>query len=195
MIVTLQLQGGMVHIALARADEKLEYCDRVKVYAPGSSLVFDERNKRLTGTISLAPGATMHIDAYGEKGEGQLISQDYQRDETGLVPVQPLDDGDGIRIVVAEQCRFYAEQSGASWCVRDSEILTPFGPSRGKPMLVEWCSGQSEAEGLAQRLNETRGHASDEPKCVNCGAQPAGPAGSEHPMCASCHSRLADLHG
>lgn len=90
------------------------------------------------------------------------------------------------------QHRFYVEQSGASWCVRDREILTSFGPTRGKPMLVQWCSGQVEAEALAKTLNETRGHAADEPKCVTCGAQPAG---SEHPKCASCHSRLADLYG
>src|SRR2546429_5534381 len=70
--------------------------------------------------------------------------------------------------------RFYAEQTGASWCVRDHEIITPFGPARGKPMLVQWCSGQAQAEALARTLNETRGHASDEPRCVECGAQPAG---------------------
>ena len=55
--------------------------------------------------------------------------------------------------------RFYAEQTGASWCVRDHEIVTPFGPARGKPMLVQWCSGQALAESLAKMLNETRGHA------------------------------------
>jgi hypothetical protein len=91
--------------------------------------------------------------------------------------------------------RFYAEQTGASWCVRDREIVTPLGPARGKPMLVQWCSGQAQAEALAMTLNETRGHASDEPRCSNCGAQPAGPAGSKHPLCGSCHSRLADLSG
>ena len=91
--------------------------------------------------------------------------------------------------------RFYAEQTGASWCVRDHEIITPFGPARGKPMLVQWCSGQAQAEALAKTLNETRGHASDEPRCVQCGAQPAGPVGSERPMCASCHSRFADVSG
>jgi len=91
--------------------------------------------------------------------------------------------------------RFYAEQTGASWCVRDREILTPLGPARGKPMLVQWCSGRDLAEALAKRLNETCGHAADEPKGVNCGKQPAGPAGSERPMCASCHSRLPDMYG
>ncbi len=30
--------------------------------------------------------------------------------------------------------------------------------------------------------------ACDEPRCVRCGAQPAGPSGSTQPMCADCHS-------
>lgn len=87
--------------------------------------------------------------------------------------------------------RFSAEQTGASWCVRDREIITPLGPARGKPRLVQWCSGQAQAESLAKTLNETRGHASDEPRCVECGTQPAGPAGSPTPRCASCWSKLA----
>ena len=88
--------------------------------------------------------------------------------------------------------RFYAEQTGASWCVRDHEIITPLGPARGKPMLVQWCSGQIQAEALARTLNETRGHARDEPRCVECGAQPAG---GDPPRCAGCHSRLAREYG
>jgi hypothetical protein len=82
--------------------------------------------------------------------------------------------------------RFYVEQTGASWCVRDHEIVTPFGPARGKPMLVQGCSSQAKAEELAASLNETRGHAADEPKCVTCGPQPAG---GGPPHCASCWSR------
>jgi hypothetical protein len=41
-------------------------------------------------------------------------------------------------------------------------------------MLVQWCSGQALAESLAKMLNETRGAARDEPRCVECGAQPTG---------------------
>lgn len=85
--------------------------------------------------------------------------------------------------------RFYAEQNGASWCVRDREILTQIGPMRGQPRIVEWCSEQSQAEQEARKLNASRGPASNEPKCVRCGKQPAG---GDPPMCASCHSLLAD---
>lgn len=86
MIITLQLQGDTVYVALSR--EELEGCDRVRVYAPGSRLVFDERNKRERGQVSLAHGATMHIDAYGEKGEGHLLSEDYRREGNSLVLVR-----------------------------------------------------------------------------------------------------------
>jgi hypothetical protein len=85
--------------------------------------------------------------------------------------------------------RFYAEQSGASWCVRDREILIPLGPMRGQPRIVQWFSTQPQAEAETQELNTTRAHASDEPRCVRCGIQPAS---GEPAMCASCHSLLAD---
>lgn len=85
--------------------------------------------------------------------------------------------------------RFYAEQSGASWCVRDREILIPLGPMRGQPRIVQWFSDEGLAYDLAYELNNTRGHASDEPRCVRCGKQPAA---GEPAMCASCHSLLAD---
>lgn len=88
--------------------------------------------------------------------------------------------------------RFYAERSGATFCVRDREILIPLGPARGQPRIVEWCDTEEQAKQLAKMLNETRGHASDEPRCVNCGGQPAG---GDPPRCAACHSRLADMHG
>ena len=99
MIITLQLRGDTVHVVLTR-DER-EYCDRVKVYAPRSTLVLDEMNKRLNGTVTLAKGAIMHIDAYGEAGEGQLLGHDYRRDETGLVLVKTYVD-DNIQVVIAE---------------------------------------------------------------------------------------------
>lgn len=85
--------------------------------------------------------------------------------------------------------RFYVEQSGASWCVRDREIRTQIGPMRGRPRIVQWFSDEALAYDLAYELNNTRGHAADEPKCVRCGKQPAG---GDPPMCASCHSLLAD---
>ncbi len=87
MKITLQLQGDTCHVAITRAED-LEYCDRVKVYASRSTLVLDERNKRTSGEVTLLIGATLHIDAYGEEGEGHLLSQDYRREETGLVPVK-----------------------------------------------------------------------------------------------------------
>jgi hypothetical protein len=98
MIITLQLQGDTVHVVLTR-DEN-EYCDRVKVYAPRSTLVLDEKNKRLNGTVTLAQGATMRIDAYGPEGEGQLLSQEFRHDETGLVPEKAYIDD--IQVVIAE---------------------------------------------------------------------------------------------
>ena len=85
--------------------------------------------------------------------------------------------------------RFYVERNGASWCVRDREIFTTVGPMRGHDHIVKWCRSQWEAQEKAHELNETRGHASDEPLCVRCGQQPAG---GDPPMCASCHSLLAD---
>lgn len=88
--------------------------------------------------------------------------------------------------------RFYVEQDGASWCMRDREIVYTLGPARGKARRVQWFGTQAEALNAAQERNRTRGHASDEPKCVECGAQPAG---GDPPRCASCHSRLADRHG
>jgi len=58
-------------------------------------------------------------------------------------------------------------------------------------MLVQWCSGQALAEALAKTLNQTRGHTGDEPRCVECGTQPAGPIGSPTQRCASRWSKLA----
>jgi hypothetical protein len=87
--------------------------------------------------------------------------------------------------------RFYVDTDDYSYCVRDREILYTLGASCGEPRVVQWCSSKEKAEQVAKELNATRGHASDEPKCVRCGAQPAGPVGSEQPMCASCHSILS----
>ena len=85
--------------------------------------------------------------------------------------------------------RFYVEKDGPSFCVRDREILITLGAMRGQPHIVQWFNSQQEAELAAKELNETRGHASDEPRCIRCGKQPAG---GDPPMCASCHSQLAD---
>jgi hypothetical protein len=85
--------------------------------------------------------------------------------------------------------RFYAEQVGASWCVRDREIFVTLGPLHGQAHVVQWCSSQPQAEQIVRELNSTRGRAADEPRCVRCGKQPAG---GDPPMCASCHSLLAD---
>lgn len=87
--------------------------------------------------------------------------------------------------------RFYVEQDGASWCVRDREIVYTLGMARGQPRRVQWFNTQEEAARAAQEMNRTRGHASDEPKCVECGAQPAGPVGSDTPRCGTCWSRLS----
>ena len=93
--------------------------------------------------------------------------------------------------------RFQAVPQGASWRVIDTEILTPqtYWRRQQEPITIRWFSSADEARALADELNRTRGKASDEPKCSICGSQPAGPVGSDHPMCASCHSRLADMHG
>lgn len=103
MIITLQLRKNIVHITMSREGE-LEYCDRVKVYGgqAGSYLVLDEENKWKQGTVTLAHGATMHIDAYGEKGEGHLLSQDYRREGTSLVLVK-THVNDGITIVIEQE--------------------------------------------------------------------------------------------
>ncbi len=84
--------------------------------------------------------------------------------------------------------RFYVEEVGSSWCVRDREIVIPLGPMRGQAHIVQWCRGQAQAEEVVSMLNATRSKASDEPRCVDCGAQPAG---GNPPRCAACHSRLA----
>ncbi len=84
--------------------------------------------------------------------------------------------------------RFYIEEVGSSWCVRDREIVIPLGPMCGQSHIVQWCRGQTQAEEVASKLNEMRSLASDEPRCVDCGAQPAG---GNPPRCAVCHSRLA----
>jgi hypothetical protein len=86
--------------------------------------------------------------------------------------------------------RFFAEKNGASWCVRDRELFIQLGPMRGQPRIVEWFGDQGRAEQKAKQLNETRGHVSFEPHCVECGAQPAGPAGCDSPRCGACWSRL-----
>jgi Zn ribbon nucleic-acid-binding protein len=89
--------------------------------------------------------------------------------------------------------RFYVEDAGGSWAVRDSEIwpVMPKG-MKPQPLLVQWHTKEQDARNHAQELNRTRGHAVDEPKCIECGAQPAGGDG---PRCAYHHSRLADMHG
>ncbi|HYT34334.1 MAG TPA: hypothetical protein VEL69_04815 [Ktedonobacteraceae bacterium] len=84
--------------------------------------------------------------------------------------------------------RFYVEQNGASWCVRDREIVYTLGVARGQPRRVVWRSTKEEAEQEAKQMNETRGHADSEPRCTRCGKQPAG---GDPPMCAACHSLLA----
>jgi hypothetical protein len=98
--ISLQLQGDTCHIARSR--EELEVCDRVKVSTPHSYLVLDEINSRTGGTVRLGRGHTMHIDAYGTKGEGQLLSCDYRRLETGLVLVK-THWNDGIQIVIEQE--------------------------------------------------------------------------------------------
>lgn len=85
--------------------------------------------------------------------------------------------------------RFYVEQDGASWCVRDHEIVYTLGLARGQPRRVQWCNTKEDAEQVAKELNASRGHASDEPRCIECGAQPAG---GDPPRCGFHHSRLAD---
>lgn len=87
--------------------------------------------------------------------------------------------------------RFYVEADGASWCVRDREIVYTLGAASGSPRRVLWCSTKEEAEQEAREMNRTRGHASSEPHCIECGAQPAGLAGSDTPRCGACWSRLS----
>jgi hypothetical protein len=99
MSITLQLQGDMVHVTFSRAES---HCDRVKVYAPRSTLKLDEMNRLESGHVFLAQGATMHIDVYGEEGEGHFLSQDYRREETGLVLVK-THWNDGIQVVVSQE--------------------------------------------------------------------------------------------
>jgi len=80
--------------------------------------------------------------------------------------------------------RFYVEQNGAVWCVRDREILTPLGPMHGQPRIVQWFSGDLRAYDRAYELNNnTHAHASDDPRCSQCGKQPAA---GDPPMCANC---------
>ena len=83
--------------------------------------------------------------------------------------------------------RFQTRAEGPSWCVVDTEILTTIGPRPGSPRTVQWFSTEEEARAKADELNRTRGHASDEPRCIECGAQPA--AGNP-PRCATHNSRL-----
>lgn len=92
--------------------------------------------------------------------------------------------------------RFEAKSDGVSWKVIDTEILVKTGGYYGPtvPYHVQWCRNEQEARDRAANLNETRGHAVDEPTCVNCGAQPAG-GDNESPRCGPCWSRLADMHG
>ena len=87
--------------------------------------------------------------------------------------------------------RFFVEEKGGSWAVRDSEILIRYGPQRGFPFLVQWCSDQAQAKAKAAELNAARGHAADEPKCCVCGAQPAG-GDEKYPRCGLCWSKISD---
>ncbi len=87
--------------------------------------------------------------------------------------------------------RFVAEKQGASWRIVDSHIRN----RDGSPRTERWCSSEEQARELAATLNQERPDASLEPRCSICGRQPAGPAGSDRPMCGACHSRMADMHG
>lgn len=85
-----------------------------------------------------------------------------------------------------EQPRFYPKKQGYSWAVYDREIQTIDGYDRN----VGWFSNEEKAQTHAEELNRTRGHAKDEPRCVNCGGQPAS---GTPPRCGACHSRQAYL--
>lgn len=82
--------------------------------------------------------------------------------------------------------RFYPKQQGYSWAVFDREIQTLDGYDRN----VGWFRNEEKAQAHADELNRTRGHASDEPRCVECGRQPAG---GTPPRCGACYSRQANL--
>ena len=84
--------------------------------------------------------------------------------------------------------RFMVRGTAPNCAVVDTEIVV----STGAPLTVRWFSEDREATDCAAHLNATRGHASSEPHCVECSGQPAG---GDPPRCASCHSRLADMHG
>ncbi len=102
--------------------------------------------------------------------------RDRRQGKASEVPRQPV-------------LRFQVIGGPGAWRVIDTEILTKLDHH---PYTVRWIPEEQEARRYAQELNQTRGHTSDEPKCSICGTQPAG---GEPPCCASCHSRLADLHG
>jgi hypothetical protein len=92
--------------------------------------------------------------------------------------------------------RFEARRDGLSWKIVDTEIKVRqsgyYSPVVAR--TVQWCTTETEANALAENLNNTRGHARDEPKCCVCGTQPAS-GDKDYPRCGPCWSRLADMHG
>jgi hypothetical protein len=86
-----------------------------------------------------------------------------------------------------EQERFYVERDGMSWCIRDREICYMRGPTVGQHRRILWFTTQRRALEQLRVLNRTRGHACDEPRCIECGAQPAVPREEyREPRCSAC---------
>src|SRR5260370_6947461 len=68
-------------------------------------------------------------------------------EEPGVHESQRFDDGSSIS-------RFYVEEVGSSWCVRDREISIPLGPMRGQPHIVQWCSSQAQPVEIVSKLTQ-----------------------------------------
>ncbi len=70
-IITLRMEGNKCTASIPDGSDL-----RVKFYAPRRQFPVLE-GKTGTCAIQLLPGETMHIDAYGEGGEGRLLSVTY----------------------------------------------------------------------------------------------------------------------
>jgi hypothetical protein len=112
--ITLDLQGDQCRITMPPD----AWC-KVKVYRNGglvailAPLVTDEdlrRKKRRrhrwetptsnSGLVALKLHDRLYLAVYDRDGEANLLKQEYQRDDTGLVPTHGYEAVDGVHIEV-----------------------------------------------------------------------------------------------
>jgi|GEM_PF-4032662 len=94
--ITIQLQGDECTVSIPP-----DSYYRVKV--PTHNIILDAAGDRrfpvrTSATFALPVGEQIHLDVYGPGGEGYLASMDVQRETSGLVEHQGLNNDIAIEI-------------------------------------------------------------------------------------------------